>query len=58
MLEPNLKILAVLIVKLAFIPKENVTNHVLKKLFPTEQKNLVQLAMPPSKPVTKELEML
>jgi len=48
--------IAVKIVKLAIIPKENVTNHVLIKLFPTEQKILVQLAMPPSKPVTQELE--
>jgi hypothetical protein len=57
-LEPVLLMVTVIIVQLAIIPKENVTNHVLKKLFPTEQKILVQLAMPPSKPVTKELEML
>jgi predicted house-cleaning noncanonical NTP pyrophosphatase (MazG superfamily) len=48
----SLLILIVRIVNLAIIPKENVTKNVLKKLIPMEQKILVKLAIPQSKPVT------
>lgn len=57
-LELDLKMTHVTIVRLAFIPKEHVTKNVLKKLFPTEQKIHVQLAMLLSKPVTQELVLL